>query len=59
MAGLAILVGLLIYVVVAVTLADFVPENALVEALYYLGAGLLWIPPAVSIIGWSKRDDRD
>ena len=56
-AGLAILGGLAAYIVVAVTLADIVPDHALVEAVYYLLAGLLWIPPAVSVIGWAKRDD--
>ena len=57
LAGLAILGGLTAYIAAAVTLADVIPNHALVEALYYLLAGLLWIPPAVSIIGWAKRDD--
>ncbi len=57
LAGLAILGGLAVYIALAVTLADIVPDHALVEALYYLLAGLLWIPPAVSVIGWAKRDD--
>lgn len=57
LAGLAIMLGLVVYVAVVVTLADFVPDHALVEAVYYLVTGLLWIWPAVAVIGWAKRDD--
>lgn len=57
LAGLAIIAGLLAYVVAVVTLAEAVPDNALVEAAYYVIAGLLWIKPAVAVIGWAKRDD--
>ncbi|NQW09493.1 MAG: DUF2842 domain-containing protein [Alphaproteobacteria bacterium] len=55
--GLILLAGLIGYAAAAVTLADGLPDNGLVEALYYLAAGLLWIPPAVAVIGWTKRDD--
>lgn len=56
--GLILLVGLMLYAVAAVTVAAWLPDQRLVEALYYLAAGLLWIPPAVAVIGWTKRDDR-
>ena len=55
--GLAIIVGLVAYVVAAATLGGALPDHALLQAVYYLAAGLLWIPPAVWIMGWAKRDD--
>jgi len=55
--GLAILIGLTAYAVTAATLGGALPDHALLQAVYYLVAGLLWIPPAVWIMGWAKRDD--
>lgn len=57
LAGLAIIAGLVLYVVAAVTLAGFLPDHIVVETVYYLAAGVLWIWPAVSVIGWARRDD--
>ncbi|MDF1790803.1 MAG: DUF2842 domain-containing protein [Thalassobaculaceae bacterium] len=56
LAGLVIIAGLVLYVVAVVTLADFVPDHGLVETLYYVVAGVVWIWPAVSVIGWARRD---
>lgn len=56
LAGLVIIAGLVLYVVAAVMLADFLPDNVLVETLYYVVAGVVWIWPAVSVIGWARRD---
>jgi len=55
--GLAIVVGLALYAVAAATLGGALPDNALLQAVYYLAAGLLWIFPAVWIMGWARRDD--
>lgn len=55
--GLAILVGLAAYAVVAATIGGALPDHALLQAGYYLAAGLLWIPPALWIMGWARRDD--
>lgn len=55
--GAILVVGLVLYAVAAVTVADLLPANRLVEALYYIAAGLLWIPPALAVMGWAKRDD--
>ena len=57
--GLAILIGLAAYAVGAATLGGALPDHALLLAVYYLAAGLLWIPPAMWIIGWAKRDDAE
>lgn len=55
--GLVILVGLIAYAVAAATLGGALPDHALLQAVFYLAAGLLWIPPAVWIMGWTKHDD--
>lgn len=57
LAGLAIIVGLAVYAIVMVSLADFVPDHTGVQSIYYLAAGVLWIWPAVAVIGWAKKDD--
>lgn len=57
LAGLAIIAGLVLYVIAVVTLADFVPDHVLAETLYYVVAGIVWIWPAVSVIGWARKDD--
>lgn len=58
LAGLVIIAGLVLYVIAAVTLADFVPDHVLAETVYYVVAGIVWIWPAVAVIGWARRDDR-
>jgi hypothetical protein len=55
--GLAIMAGLAGYIAAAATLGSALPDHALLQAAFYLAAGLLWIPPAVWVIGWAKRDD--
>lgn len=57
LAGLVIIAGLVVYVVAAVTLADFVPDHVLAETLYYVVAGVVWIWPAISVIGWARQDN--
>ena len=55
--GIAVILGLTAYTVAAATLADLIPEHVLAQILYFFIAGVAWIPPAVWIIGWAKRDD--
>lgn len=57
LAGLVIIAGLVLYVIAAVTLADFVPDHVLAETVYYVVAGIVWIWPAVAVIGWARQDD--
>lgn len=49
--------GLLAYIAAAVTIANsLLPEHWLAELLFYPAAGILWIFPAIWLIGWTKRD---
>lgn len=57
LAGLVIIAGLVLYVIAVVSLAEFVPDHVLAETAYYVVAGIVWIRPAVSVIGWARQDD--
>jgi hypothetical protein len=50
------LVGFAAYVVGVVTLADQIrPMNWLVQALYFLVAGIAWVIPARWLMLWAAR----
>lgn len=53
----ALLLGLAIYAVAVVTLADHVPGHWAIEALYYIVAGLLWVWPAGRLVRWMHARD--
>lgn len=55
-AGFVMLFGLSLYVAGAINLADYLPANGLLEVLYYLVAGLLWVPPMLAVLKWASRD---
>ncbi|WP_367281107.1 DUF2842 domain-containing protein [Sneathiella sp.] len=53
LAGLLFLLG--IYCVICVFIATrFLPENKLVELIFYPIAGVIWIFPAAKIIRWMQ-----
>ena len=55
-ASLLGLSGFVAYVVIAVTLADYVTQaNVIVQTAYFLAAGLLWTIPARWLMLWSVR----
>ncbi|WP_343564396.1 DUF2842 domain-containing protein [Kiloniella sp. b19] len=53
------LLGLAAYIVVAVTLAGFLPDHWAVQILYALVAGMAWIYPAVKFLDFSYRKQQD
>jgi len=56
--GTFLLLGfIVIYALIAMAIGAGVLQNAsgLTEFLYYLIAGLLWVPPAGLIISWMQR----
>lgn len=55
--GVILVVGLAAYTFAATTLGSALPDNILLLTLYYLVAGLIWIWPAVWIMGWARKDD--
>jgi len=54
--GVTIPLGLLLYTVLAVNVSDFLPESLLLQTVFYILAGLAWIPAVVMLIGWAQRD---
>lgn len=55
--GLVLVLGIAAYAVAAVTLAGVLPDNRLVEAVFYLVAGVAWVPAALKVLAWARRDD--
>ncbi len=53
----ALLLLVIVYAFLAMVAAIVLQVNATktVEVLYYLVAGLLWVPPAAWIISWMHR----
>jgi hypothetical protein len=55
--GTALLVvGLALYALAAMHVAvTWLPQNLVVETLYYLAAGTLWVWPAARVTRWIQR----
>ena len=49
-----------VYTLIAMEIgaARFADASALVQAIYFLIAGLLWVPVAALLIRWMQRPDR-
>lgn len=54
--GVAIPLGLFLYTVLVVNVSDFLPDSLLLQTVFYILAGLAWIPPVAMLIGWAQRD---
>lgn len=53
--SLALLFGLIVYIVLALQIGARLPHMMLVELPFYIFAGLAWIYPARSIIVWMHK----
>jgi hypothetical protein len=52
----ALVIGLALYALLAMRVATvLLPDNLVVETLYYLVAGLLWVWPAARVTRWIQR----
>lgn len=56
LAALAILVSLVLYVVAASLLADALPHSVWLSTIYYLFAGVAWLPAVIWVMGWARAD---
>ena len=53
---LVLLAGLAAYAILAVAVAvRALPDSLVVETLYYLAAGLLWVWPAARLTRWIQQ----
>jgi len=51
--GLFALLGfMLVYVVAAITIADSLPENTLIQLAYFMVVGSLWFVPIIPLVKW-------
>lgn len=50
-----ILAFLFAYVVAAITLADKVPEQIVLQLIYFAVAGTCWFIPIVPLVKWMNR----
>ena len=56
---IVLLAGLFLYALLAMRLAVAVlPENLIVQTLYYVAAGVVWIVPAVPFVRWVQGRGR-
>ena len=55
--SVTLLLGLLIYVILAAAIGASLPRTMLIELPYYIVAGLLWIFPAYRIMVWMSRSE--
>ena len=53
--SLAVLAFLAAYIAVAVTLADRLPDNRLVQLAYFVVVGTAWGLPLFPLIAWMQR----
>jgi len=55
-AGFGILLFLTIYIALILNISDLLSDNVLISTIFYLLAGLAWIPFVVKLMGWAQRD---
>jgi len=58
--GIALIVLVVVWALLAMALAQLpvIKANALVEAIYYVVAGLGWVLPAMPLVKWMVLDKR-
>lgn len=55
--GLFILLpALLAYILVAIVIADYLPDFWLIELAYFIVAGVVWAFPMKYLMDWMNRD---
>ncbi len=55
--ALAIIAFAIVYVAIAATLADHLPQNDWVQLIYFLLVGTLWGVPLFPLLRWAGRPD--
>jgi hypothetical protein len=54
-AFVAILVFLAVYIWLAATLGDWLPDHWAIDLAFYLVAGIAWVPVAGRVLQWGAR----
>lgn len=53
---IVLLLGFFIYLIAAITIADFLPSNKILEIVYFAVAGIAWIFPVKHLLAWMNRE---
>ncbi len=54
--GTVLVLGLIAYCLIMMVVgATLVPDNVLIQLLFYASAGLVWIWPAAKLVRWSQQ----
>jgi hypothetical protein len=53
--GLGILAFLITYVVVAVTVSGYLPDNKAIQMVYFVVAGIAWGVPLIPLLSWMDK----
>ncbi len=56
--SLAIIVYLTVYIVLVVTLVDFLPGHWAVQLVFFTIAGVIWVLPLKPVLRWAQGDHR-
>jgi hypothetical protein len=48
---------LIVYAVAAVMVGDLLPDHWAADLVYYVAAGLAWIPVAIALLKWGYRTE--
>ncbi|MEL6362748.1 MAG: DUF2842 domain-containing protein [Pseudomonadota bacterium] len=51
-----LLFGFLAYLILAITIADYLPSNKILEIVYFAITGILWIFPVKTLLEWMNRE---
>jgi hypothetical protein len=55
--ALGIIVFAVVYIAIAATVADYVPQNAWAQLIYFLLVGTLWGVPLFPLLRWAGKPD--
>ncbi len=53
--GLGILAFLTAYVVTAVTVAGYLPDNKVIQMIYFIVVGVAWGAPLIPLLSWMDK----
>ncbi len=53
--GVGILAFLTLYVVIAVTVAGYLPDNKAIQLVYFVAVGVAWGAPLLPLLTWMDK----
>jgi len=54
-----LLIGFFAYIILAINIADMLPENRFLDLVYFAIAGIAWIFPVKYLMIWMNREPDD